>query len=396
MEENIKIINKKNPNFKSNKTLIDKCRINYNKYYYLDNQDEYESSYEVFCLKSINNYFYIIYPSIDEKLYICKCDTITMEKNIIYSMNIKSKIIKIKYFYDPISSNEYLFISKETVIEIYLIKSEKEYILITTYNKKGKIGGYSLKIDFLPINDFEIFHNKYNKKNYLITYFFYSKGCGAKYKDIEICEFQKNEMIQKKWFSFFCEWRSKFSIIYENKIEKKYFLITYFPNDKYPRLKKLEINDNLTQKYHYSDEIRLESDDIPFLFNNELSEEEEKINYIFGIFEYRGACEELLLFDSYFRLYLVDLIDAEIFPLYLRICLNYYINSIIKYNEEYFILGCEDSILIYDYINLSLISKYKLKDIKNNIISIKSLSIKEENINYIFILDRDGCIAVLY
>ena len=161
-------------------------------------------------------------------------------------------------------------------------------------------------------------------------------------------------------------------------------------------MKKLEINDNLTQKYHYSDEIRLESDDIPFLFNDELSEEEEKINYIFGIFEYRGACEELLLFDSYFRLYLVDLIDAEIFPLYLRICLNYYINSIIKYNEEYFILGCEDSILIYDYINLSLISKYKLKDIKNNIISIKSLSIKEENINYIFILDRDGCIAVLY
>ena len=108
MEENIKIINKKNPNFKSNKTLIDKCRINYNKFYYLDNQDEYESSYEVFCLKSINNYFYIIYPSIDEKLYICKCDTITMEKNIIYSMNIKSKIIKIKYFYDPISFNEYL------------------------------------------------------------------------------------------------------------------------------------------------------------------------------------------------------------------------------------------------------------------------------------------------
>ena len=29
MEENIKIINKKNPNFKNNKTLIDKCRINY-------------------------------------------------------------------------------------------------------------------------------------------------------------------------------------------------------------------------------------------------------------------------------------------------------------------------------------------------------------------------------
>ena len=58
-----------------------------NEFYYLDNQYEYESSYDVFCLKSINNY-----SSIDGKLIIYKCDIITMEKNIIYSMNINKRL----------------------------------------------------------------------------------------------------------------------------------------------------------------------------------------------------------------------------------------------------------------------------------------------------------------
>ena len=92
-------------------------------------------SFEIYQLKNINNAFYIASISEDKRIIIYKyLYSIEEFKEII---RIKTIIpycsqIKLKYYCDPRNGEEYLFVVKDYKdLEIYLIKSEKNYILIS-------------------------------------------------------------------------------------------------------------------------------------------------------------------------------------------------------------------------------------------------------------------------
>jgi hypothetical protein len=183
-KENILSFNSKNPNFKNQRTLTDNYSFFSHSSYSSINID-YESPYEIYKLNSIKNEFYTAFQSLDGEglLKINKYNFLNQKSEVILTMeNERNSIIKIKYFYDQGYGHEYLFICFRQNLKIILIKNEKEYEIINKIEKIGNAGGISVRKISLPINNFEIFHNKFNKKNYLYVSFFYQFGCTTKKK----------------------------------------------------------------------------------------------------------------------------------------------------------------------------------------------------------------------
>ena len=84
--------------------------------------------------------------------------------------------IIIKYFYNPITNKEYLFILKSyNDIEIYLIKNKNTFKLInketTLINQFENDLRYSVH-DISYIDLFDIFYNQYDNNIYVITTFY--------------------------------------------------------------------------------------------------------------------------------------------------------------------------------------------------------------------------------
>lgn len=155
----------KSINIKNQKLIINDNKLERNK-----------SFYEIYNLKSIKNAFYIALKYMD-KLIICKYDYISHKCEQILTIEIGPNLNEIKYFYDPLSKKEYLFINFKQNLNIYLIKNEKEYKLVNEFKRKGYVGGFAPEEDFLPIYNFEIFYNQFNKTNYLIIYYIYRGSC---------------------------------------------------------------------------------------------------------------------------------------------------------------------------------------------------------------------------
>lgn len=390
--QNILLISNKYPNFQNQKTIIDNYNfISYSNYSSI--RLEFESCYEIFKLKSINNAFYIAFPLIDNEglLKINKYNYTAEQCEEVFSLQINVKIKKIKYFFEPLSKTEYLFINLNNSLQIYLIKNEKEYELVNEYKKEGSTGGYSIIKRLLPIYNFEIFYNKYIEKNFLIISFLYQRGCTSKRNDIHIIEFGENKLSLIKSFWFPTMDGRKLNIIYEDKIAQTFFLLIYVKHI----IKYIEITDNF--KFSSIDEI-------PNFFDS--GEGLKKLNEIFPRIYYEYGCiisnnnnddDYLYLCDKIGNLTIINLVKKEIIKqLNMNINLNLRINSIIGYNNKKIFFGLDKSFIIFDIDNYKIITKYNINlDNNDSLISVKLFNY-ENNKYYLFIDCSDKTIRLIY
>ena len=203
VENNKNIIEIPNPNF------INKEKISDN---YLHN------SFEIFKLNKINDAFYFAFSTLEKTgLNIYKYYYKTKKFKIIYyikNLNFSDKLIK--YFYNPIENNEYLYILNCSTIYIYLILNESNYLLINSINKH-----YDHYYDLYSIIYFDLIYNQYNKNIYFILYSTY--------------------------------WNNQNCIELTQVLNNKHNLITSFPvkNDyNYFKIKLLLYEDKFSQKYN--------------------------------------------------------------------------------------------------------------------------------------------------
>ena len=205
------------------------------------------SSYEIYNLKSINDSFFIAYPSNKEEgiVKICKYNFSNNRIELLLSLNNLDQVMKIKYFYEPISKKEYLFIQMKRSLVIFLIKNEKEYILIKDY-RKGLGGILSIFTKYFlayPISDFIICFNQYNNKSYLIIAMYKNVGCMMKENEIHIFNFQNDSLILNKAFIYQSKYLTSFCLIYNDKYKRSLNLML---NLKENILKILELKDGIT------------------------------------------------------------------------------------------------------------------------------------------------------
>ena len=151
---NIKPINLPNPNFRIKQTII-KSYQNCKKIYFK------LSCYEIYKLNNIKSSFFIAYRNKENITQISKYDF----KETTNITTIKIDPMQIKYFYDYINNKEYLFIQNIKEIHIFSILNENLYEKIYVYKEEGSIsrGAAGCYHGLLPIYDFLIFNDKYNK-----------------------------------------------------------------------------------------------------------------------------------------------------------------------------------------------------------------------------------------
>ena len=379
----------KNPNFKNQRTLTNNYSFFSHSSYSSINID-YESLYDIYKLNSNKNEFYIAFQSLDGEglLKIIKYNLFNQKSEEILTLeNESNSIKKLKYFYDPVYAHEYLFICSKQILKIILIKNEKEYEIIDKIEKIGKTGGFSVRKASLPINNFEIFHNKFNKKNYLIVSFFYQSGCTTKKNDINFYEFDKGKLILINTFSFLTLQETKLNILYEDNVNKKLYLLIHIKN----RLKYFEINDDL---YKCND-----SEQLPNLYDSgeglkKLNEVFPRIFYEFGCIIYNNINTDdyLYLCDKNSNLTVINLTKKEIIK-ELNLNINFKINTVISFKNKYIIFGTSKSFLILEVNSCKIISQYILN---NGLISIKKYNFDENISNYLFIDFIDNTIKLFY
>lgn len=387
---NLKIKKSININFPKNKIIIDDYNFWKDKSYIYYSNIFPITAYEAFNLKSNKNNFYIAYPSKEDQLKIIKYNYSNLKEEEIFKLENIKHIQSIKYFYQPNSKKEYLFILMEDKITIYLILNEKDYKLINKLEKEGISGGYSLKKEFLPIRYFEIFYNEYNQKNILIVCFAYSCGCCTRKHDLIFYEFDEKEFSIISSFEYYIPQEIKFHLIYKDKIEKKYYLLIYMKTN----LKLIEIKE--------SKEIidNASCDDIPDFYDvNEYLQLYksclDKYKFKYGCIVSENDIDYLYLYKNYGILIIIHLdiyyIESKTLKIY------DYIKSMINYNNKYLIFGGEESFLIYDINCSQIISKYKFKTEQiKHLISINNIKSDDDNYNFLIIDGNDGIIKLYY
>ena len=387
--ENIFSFKNKNPNFKNQRTLTDNYSF-FSHSSYSSISIDYESPYDIYKLNSNKNEFYIVFQSLDGEglLKINKYNFLSQKSEEILTIeNENNSIKKIKYFYDPVCEHEYLFICLKQTVKIILIKNEKEYEIIDKVKKIGKTGGFSARKASLPINSFEIFHNKFNKKNYLIVSFFYQSGCTTKKNDINFYEFENGKLTLINTFSFLTSQERKLNILYEDNINKKLYLLIYIKTT----LKYFEINDDL---YKCND-----SEKLPNLYDS--GEGLKKLNEVFPRIFYEFGCiicnnkntdDYLYLCDKNSNLTVINLTKKEIIQ-ELNLNINFKINTVISFKNKYIIFGTSKSFLILEVNTYKIFSQYMFD---NDLISIKEYNFDENFSNYLYIDFIDNTIKLFY
>ena len=380
---------KKNPNFKNWKTLINNYAFICSSSYSSINID-YKSTYEIYKLNSSKNDFYIAFQSSDAEglLKIHKYNYLNQKPEEILSLeNEKNSLEKIKYFHEPVFGQEFLFICLRKTLKIMLIKNEKEYEIIDKIEKIGKTGGFSLNKSLLPINNFEIFHNKFNKKSYLIVSFFYQSGCTSKKNDINFFEFSKDKLILINTFSFFTLLETKLNLLYEDNINKKLYILIYINS----ALKYFEINDDLYKCNNI--------EQLPNFYESgeglkKLNEVFPRIFYEFGLIIYnnKNADDYLYLCDKKSNLTLINLTKKEKIK-ELNLNINFKINSVISYKNKFIIFGTSKAFLILEVDTCKIISQYMFKD---DLISVKGYNFDENISNYLLVDFIDKTIKLFF
>ena len=379
----------KNIIFKNQKNLIDNCQIlSCNQY--SSRNIEFISTFEIYYLKNIKKSFYIAFPQNNEEglLKIIKYNYIKHKCEEIYSLKNQFNIRKIKYFYEPLTQKEYLFISSKEGLFIFLIKNEKEYELIDSIKKEGITGGFSSRRAIIPIYNFEIIYDKFEKKSYLIISYSYQSGCTSKMNQTLIYKFQEKEINLIKEFSYRSyEGRSLLLLLYEDNYRQKIYLITYINQI----LRYIEISDKLNDYKN--------CDDLPIIFST--GQELKKLDISIMRTLYKYGCivpyrEKDLLFlcNEYGHLLIIDLVQKRFID---NLNLNFNINSVINFCNNKIIFGSAKSFLIFDIDLNKIISNYEYDYGKYfYLISVKKFVSEEDNFYSLIIDYSDSKIRLFY
>ncbi len=313
-------------------------------------------SFEIYQLKNINNAFYIATISENKGIIIYKClfskqefkEILTIKTSFLYDSKIQ-----IKYFCNPRNGEEYLFIVKEyKYIEIYLIKSEKMYILIN--KKEIEIDNYYAKT---LIEKIDIIYNTYEDRIYVIISFIFKE----KYLPKRIILYEFNDKLDEYLHEIKIIKLNKYeaaNIIYEDKKLKKYYIIIIGTN---ARL--IEITNNSLN----------ESGNLI-----EIEDELKKLNIVLNMINNNKACfvntynndeflyifyKENILINGVFKenktiLVIIDMLKRKAKDI---ISLNnsFTIYSIANWKNNYIILASKNYIYIFDIRINKIISKYK-------------------------------------
>lgn len=361
MKKNIDLNLLPNPNFQNNKIILKSHQ------YSKDIFGNLLSCYEIYNLCNIKNAFYIAYIITDSILEISKYDFNIITK--IMTINIESKKIKkIKYFYDEFFKKEYLIIQSSLEIVIFSIISEDVYKRICIYSEEG----YLSRGDFwhykgkLPINDFIIFNNIYNKKNYLVILYFYLTSCDTHEKKISLLKLENNNLkVIKEIIAIDSSiFTRKIFLLWEDKISKSYYIIY----NSFEKLVLLKIDDTNNKNLINIDKLFPSFGDfIGCIVNNKNKKDYLYLININGLtmiidLNLKEKIKEFTLFDD--------------------------IKSIINWNNKYLIFSTNKNIYVFDIEQNKIINKISFNSDKN-IISINKFLFEELNL-YSLIIEFDN------
>ena len=353
-----------NPNFKIKKTIVKTHKTSINICFKL------LSCFEIYKLKNTQNSFFIAIQIEEKKVEILKYDFNNAKK--ISEINIQPN--RMKYFYDEIYDIEYLIIQTLKEINIFLIVNEKTFKKLFTYKEEGYIsrGAEGYYKGLLPISDFLLFYDKYNKINYLVVSFFYRVDCSSMEKKISILKLGKNNCILLSQFkSPDSEMTSeKIFLIWEDKISKLNYLIYNSYDDLI--LLKINIEDKI-------DNIVLKGLLGPFT------------NYLGSIINQGDKKDYLYLFDNKGLLTIIDLnLKQTIMKLNI---INAIIKSVLEWNNDYILFSTKKCIYTFDINAKKLINKMIINPEKD-IVSINKFIYEEYNF-YSLIVDLSNEIIAI-
>ena len=353
-----------NPNFKIKKTIVKTHKTSINICFKL------LSCFEIYKLKNTQNSFFIAIQIEEKKVEILKYDFNNAKK--ISEINIQPN--RMKYFYDEIYDIEYLIIQTLKEINIFLIVNEKTFKKLFTYKEEGYIsrGAEGYYKGLLPISDFLLFYDKYNKINYLVVSFFYRVDCSSMEKKISILKLGKNNYILLSQFkSPDSEMTSeKIFLIWEDKISKLNYLIYNSYDDLI--LLKINIEDKI-------DNIVLKGLLGPFT------------NYLGSIINQGDKKDYLYLFDNKGLLTIIDLnLKQTIMKLNI---INAIIKSVLEWNNDYILFSTKKYIYTFDINAKKLINKMIINPEKD-IASINKFIYEEYNF-YSLIVDLSNEIIAI-
>ena len=362
--KNTKSIILPNPNFRIKQTIVKSNQNCKNICFKL------LSCYEIYKLNNIKSSFFIAYRNKENITQISKYDF--KETTNITTINIAP--MQIKYFFDDINNKEYLFIQKINEIHVFSILNENSYEKIYVYKEEGSQsrGAAGCYFGLLPIYDFLLFNDKYNKINYLVISFFYRADCSSMSKKINILKFEKERfIIVKKINTYDSEiFANKLFLIWEDNITN----LNYLLYNQYNELVLTRIDGN-----EIGDKINLEG----FSFGNYLGciiSNKDNKSYLYLIDNKSGL---LIIIDLNLKKKVKDLkIDDDI-------------GSIINWNNNYIIFSSKKYIYTFDTNIDRIINKTSI-NLGENIVSINKFIFEENNFYSLIVDISNEIISIKY
>lgn len=362
--KNTKSIILPNPNFRIKQTIVKSNQNCKNICFKL------LSCYEIYKLTNIKSSFFIAYRNKENITQISKYDF--KETTNITTINIAP--MQIKYFFDDINNKEYLFIQKINEIHVFSILNENSYEKIYVYKEEGiqSRGAAGCFCGLLPIYDFLLFNDKYNKINYLVISFFYRVDCSSMSKKINILKFEKERfIIVKKINTYDSEiFAKKLFLIWEDNITN----LNYLLYNQYNELVLTRIDGN-----EIGDKINLEGFSFGDYLGCIISNKDNK-SYLYLIDNKSGL---LIIIDLNLKKKVKDLkIDDDI-------------GSIINWNNNYIIFSSKKYIYTFDTNIDRIINKTSI-NLGENIVSINKFIFEENNFYSLIVDISNEIISIKY
>lgn len=362
--KNTKSIILPNPNFRIKQTIVKSNQNCKNICFKL------LSCYEIYKLTNIKSSFFIAYRNKENITQISKYDF--KETTNITTINIAP--MQIKYFFDDINNKEYLFIQKINEIHVFSILNENSYEKIYVYKEEGSQsrGAAGCYFGLLPIYDFLLFNDKYNKINYLVISFFYRVDCSSMSKKINILKFEKERfIIVKKINTYDSEiFAKKLFLIWEDNITN----LNYLLYNQYNELVLTRIDGN-----EIGDKINLEGFSFGDYLGCIISNKDNK-SYLYLIDNKSGL---LIIIDLNLKKKAKDLkIDDDI-------------GSIINWNNNYIIFSSKKYIYTFDTNIDRIINKTSI-NLGENIVSINKFIFEENNFYSLIVDISNEIISIKY
>ena len=206
---------------------------------------------------------------------------------------------------------------------------------------------------------FKIFYDIYKKRDILIISYYLNNIIES--TKINIYEFKNNKLKLINNFEEHRRYREKevkFNLIYDDKNLNQYFLL--FDNNCTTKIVSLNNLDKIIEL-------------LPNIYSDGCIINKNNKDYLCLLSNKYDFEKKIVLFDLYYKEIINEVIIYE------------FINSMIKYNDNYLILGSGQYIFFYDIINskmINIINKITLNDEYNEKqnISLKMFKIDENNL----------------